>query len=57
MAGVISELVRVRAIDDSSDIASQMVEDAWKLIDKQVPDSFYKLMLRAFGFYVLQRHY
>ena len=26
-------------------------------LDPVIPDSYYKLMLRAFGLYVLERHY
>jgi hypothetical protein len=33
------------------------VEDAWARLDPLVPDTQYKVMFRAFGWYVLERHY
>jgi hypothetical protein len=33
------------------------VENAWSKLDPVVDDSQFKLMLRAFGWYVLERHY
>lgn len=54
---VIEELESVDAINKSVEIATTMVNDAWAVLDKHIPDSFYKLMLRAFGWYVLERHY
>ena len=41
----------------SYEYAEALVHSAWKELDPVIPDSFYKLMLRAFGIYVLQRHY
>ena len=29
-----------------------MVDDAWKAVDRLVPDSFAKVCLRAFGWFV-----
>jgi len=55
--GIIEDLESVQATDKSVEIATKMVDDAWAVLDKQIPDSFYKLMLRAFGWYVLERHY
>ena len=37
--------------------ADSLVEQAWAELEPHIPDSFYKLMLRVFGMYVLQRHY
>lgn len=37
--------------------AKSLVEDAWIKLDPIIPDSFYKLILRAFGFYILERYY
>ena len=34
-----------------------MVESAWIEMDKQVPDSFSKIMLRSFGYFVTERHH
>jgi geranylgeranyl pyrophosphate synthase/predicted secreted hydrolase len=39
------------------DEASELVESAWKIADPLLPDSTAKVMLRAFGWYVLERHY
>jgi len=47
----------VKAIDKSQDHADNLVESAWKRLDSVLDPSFYKLLLRAFGWYVLQRHY
>ena len=37
--------------------AEQLVEDAWSALDPLVPNSLAKLMLRAFSWFVLERHY
>ena len=37
--------------------ATRIVTEAWDRLDPHIADSFYKLMLRAFGMYVLERHY
>lgn len=37
--------------------ANDVVEAAWVDFDRVIEDSFVKMMLRAFGWYVLQRHY
>jgi geranylgeranyl pyrophosphate synthase/predicted secreted hydrolase len=53
----------VRLIDDCGALtaceaeARAMVEAAWKAIDPLIPDSQYKVRLRAFGWFVLDRHY
>ena len=54
---LIADLNSVGAIDQSVKDAEEMVDNAWKAVDKYIPDSFYKVMLRAFGMYVLNRHY
>ena len=41
----------------SYETATRLVGEAWERMDAHIPDSFYKLMLRAFGMYVLERHY
>ena len=41
----------------SYEYADRLVTEAWKELNPIIPDSFYKLMLRAFGLYVLERHY
>ena len=45
------------ALPEAEQHAKDMVEAAWKKLDPVVPDSFYKLNIRAFGSYVLSRHY
>jgi geranylgeranyl pyrophosphate synthase/predicted secreted hydrolase len=37
--------------------AQDMVEEGWRILDAAVEDSFVKLVIRAFGWYVLERHY
>lgn len=37
--------------------ARELVENAWTKLAPVIDDSQYKLMLRAFGWYVLERHY
>ncbi len=45
------------ALDGSMHDAKQLVEDAWTALSPLVDDSLAKVMLRAFGWYVLERHY
>lgn len=54
---LIQKLQSVDAIEGSAAVARDMVEDAWKLLDAAIPDSYYKVMIRSFGWYVLERHY
>ena len=43
---------------DACDLqARALIDEAWKTLDPVVPDSLYKIMLRAFSWYVLERHY
>jgi geranylgeranyl pyrophosphate synthase len=44
-------------INESVIYAKSLIEDAWTKLDPFIPDSFYKIILRAFGFYILERHY
>jgi hypothetical protein len=37
--------------------AKRLVEAAWSALTPLVDDSLAKVMLRAFGWYVLERHY
>ncbi len=37
--------------------AKAVVDTAWQNLDKAVEDSLPKIMLRAFGWFVLERHY
>jgi len=45
------------ALDACDAQAQQLIDDAWSTLDPVVPDSLYKIMLRAFSWYVLKRHY
>jgi geranylgeranyl pyrophosphate synthase len=45
------------ALDACEADARQLVESAWTAIDPLIPDSQYKVRLRAFGWFVLDRHY
>jgi geranylgeranyl pyrophosphate synthase/predicted secreted hydrolase len=53
----------VHLIDDCGALAEcesearAIVEDAWSAVDPLVPDSLFKIRLRAFGWFVLDRHY
>ena len=54
---VIAKIESVGGIDACSEQATAIVEEAWTLLDPLVEDSLPKMMLRAFGWYVLDRHY
>ena len=54
---VIAKIESVGGIDACSEQATALVEEAWTLLDPLVEDSLPKMMLRAFGWYVLDRHY
>lgn len=45
------------ALDGCLADARKLVEDAWVALTPLVEDSLAKVMLRAFGWYVLERHY
>jgi len=51
----IAVLEKYGAIQACVDEAMEMVEEAWRVLDPTVPDSFYKIMLRAFGWFVVER--
>jgi geranylgeranyl pyrophosphate synthase/predicted secreted hydrolase len=54
---ICNDLEKTGAIESASIEANTMVEAAWKRVSSVLPNNFYKLILRAFGFYLLQRHY
>ena len=54
---VIDRLEEVGAIEACAREAEELVEAAWARVDPLLEDSIVKLMLRAFGGYVLERHY
>ena len=45
------------ALDACEHEARALVEDAWQAVDPSIPDSQFKIRLRAFGWFVLDRHY
>ena len=53
--GVIAELETCGAIDACEEHSRVIVEDAFKKLDAVIPDSFSKIMLRAFGWFVTER--
>jgi geranylgeranyl pyrophosphate synthase/predicted secreted hydrolase len=58
---VIEEVIEVLetcgALDACTALAQELVEQAWAQLDPVLADSQYKLMFRAFSWYVLERHY
>lgn len=55
IGSVISLLQHCGAIDACRQEADDLVETAWKKIDTILPDSFYKIRLRTFGWYALKK--
>ena len=54
---IIARLEECGALDECEKQARDLVETAWLRLDPLVEDSLPKLMLRSFGWYVLERHY
>ena len=52
---VIAQLEACGAVDECVAQSEAMVDDAFAKLDKVIPDSFSKLMLRSFGFFVTVR--
>ena len=50
-------LARCGALRECQELSREVVERAWAELDRVIEDSQFKLMLRAFGWYVLERHY
>jgi geranylgeranyl pyrophosphate synthase len=55
--GVIETLAQCGALEACERQAREVIESAWARIDPLIPDSHAKIKLRAFGWYVLDRHY
>ena len=55
VADTIAKLEACGALDACQKQADDLVEDAWKELDAAVPDSFSKMMLRSFGWFVVRR--
>lgn len=54
---LIDLLEKCNCIDESIHEARLLVENMWTKLEPVIADSFYKILLRAFGFYILERHY
>jgi geranylgeranyl pyrophosphate synthase len=54
---VIHLLVKTGALDECLRRADDLVEESWKKVSPLLPESLHKVMLRAFCWYVLERHY
>jgi geranylgeranyl pyrophosphate synthase/predicted secreted hydrolase len=54
---LVEQLEAVGAIEACSQQAKDMVEAGWQRLAPLVDDSLSKMLLRAFGWYVLERHY
>ena len=53
----IAKLEKIGAIEACVEQSTEMVDAAWEKMDALLPDSFYKIVLRAFSWYLLRRHY
>jgi len=54
---VIDELEQLGALSGCAELARSLVEQAWSELDPLLEDSQFKVMFRAFAWYVLERHY
>jgi geranylgeranyl pyrophosphate synthase/predicted secreted hydrolase len=54
---VVDLLEECGALEESAEQARALVERGWDRIQPLVDDSIAKMMLRAFGWYVIERHY
>ena len=52
---VIDELERVGAVQACVEMSNKIVDDAWLIVDSRIPDSFSKMMLRSFGWFVTEQ--
>ncbi len=57
IASVVDGLEAAGVLDACVKHAHDLVEDGWQRFDPAVPDSHVKLMIREFGWYVLERYY
>lgn len=57
IGAIIETLTACGAIDACEKQARQIIEDAWAAVDPLLPDTHTKTRLRAFGWFVLDRHY
>jgi geranylgeranyl pyrophosphate synthase/predicted secreted hydrolase len=54
---IVDKLEACGAIEACAVQARELVEEGWRRLEPNVEDSLSKLLLRAFGWYVLERHY
>jgi len=57
ISSLIKKLEKRGALDACVEQASELVEKVWVEVESNFEDSITKMMLRAFGWYVLERHY
>jgi len=57
LSGMVETIESVGALAACVDQARDLVESAWAAADPLLEDSIPKVMLRAFGWYILERHY
>ena len=57
IGAVIEQLETCGALDACEWEARELVESAWQKLDPKLRDSRVKVILRAFGWYVLERSY
>eukprot|EP00026_Physarum_polycephalum_P003206 Phypoly_transcript_03216.p1 GENE.Phypoly_transcript_03216~~Phypoly_transcript_03216.p1 ORF type:complete len:797 (+),score=113.92 Phypoly_transcript_03216:105-2495(+) len=55
--GLIDELEQCGALEQANQTAHKMMEEAWQELDKVLPDTRYKVMVRSFGQYALKGFY
>ena len=54
---MVEKLESIGSVQACADEAGDLVEAAWRAADPLLPDTIPKVMLRAFGWYILERHY
>jgi geranylgeranyl pyrophosphate synthase/predicted secreted hydrolase len=54
---IIEEVERCGALSACEGLARGLIDGAWERLDPILPESQFKLMFRAFSWYVLDRHY
>jgi geranylgeranyl pyrophosphate synthase len=57
VSAVVEKLESCGAVEACAEQANELVEKSWWVAEPLLPDSLPKVMLRAFGWYVLERHY
>lgn len=57
VSSVIELIEACGALDECDTMARDLIENAWQRLDPMLEPSTVKVMLRGFGWYVLERHY